>query len=198
MNPTLSSQLQGFYISIGVGVALGLFYDVFRIFRTVFRSEKRAVFFQDLFYMVCAAFVTFLVAVGVNYGEVRFYILAGELIGWCAYYLTVGMVTIRVFCFVSRVLHRFLIDPVKKILRRLFAWIAGRLKIVGKKIKTAVINQKKRLKHYREIVYNQSKSRRRAKLRQKETERIRKRKRRAVRRKGGAVRESHKKKKAKR
>lgn len=197
MNQPLASQLQGFYISIGVGVLLGLFYDVFRIFRTVFRSEKRAVFFQDLFYMICAAFVTFLTALGVNYGDVRFYILAGEAIGWCAYYLTVGMVTIRVFCFVSRVLHRFLIDPIKKVLRQFFHWIGCKLKILGKKVKTAAINQKKRLKQHRDIVYNHSMNRRKARLRKKEAARRRRMIGKNSRRKGGARREGYQKKKAK-
>lgn len=154
MNPTLAFQFQGFLISVGAGVLLAAFYDVFRIFRTVFHSVKRAVFFQDLFYMLCASFFTFLVALGVNYGEVRFYILAGEIIGWCLYYLTVGMITIRVFRFISSILHRFLIDPIKKILVKFFHWIIKKLKILGKKVKTAVINQKKRLKQHREIVYN--------------------------------------------
>lgn len=167
MNPTLASQFQGFYISVGAGVLLGIFYDVFRIFRTVFHSEKRAVFFQDLFYMLCAAFVTFLVSLGVNYGDVRFYILGGEVIGWCLYYITIGMVTLRVFLFVSHVLHRFLIDPIKKFLYKFFHWIGCKLKKLGKKMKTAAINQKKRLKQHREIVYNQSISRRKKKKRSK-------------------------------
>lgn len=165
MNSSLASQFQGFVISIGVGVLLGAFYDVFRIFRTVFRSEKRAVFFQDLFYMLCAAFVTFLLALGVNYGDVRFYILAGEVIGWCLYYLTVGMVTIQVFLFVSRILHKFLINPIKRIISKLFHWIFSKIKILCKKVKIVALNQKKRLKQHKEIVYNHSISKRKAKKR---------------------------------
>ena len=163
MNSSLGSQFQGFVISVGVGVLLGAFYDVFRIFRTVFKSEKRAVFFQDLFYMLCAAFVTFLLALGVNYGDVRFYILAGEIIGWCLYYLTAGMITIQVFLFISHILHKFLIDPIKRIFLKLSHWIFGKIKIFGKKVKIVALNQKKRLKQHREIVYNHSISKRKAK-----------------------------------
>jgi spore cortex biosynthesis protein YabQ len=197
VNPTLAFQLQGFYISIGAGVVLGIIYDLFRIFRTVFHSEKRAVFFQDLFYMLCAALVTFLVALGVNYGEVRFYILAGEAIGWCLYFFTVGNVTIRIFCFISRVLHRFLIDPVKRILQGIFCWIAGKLKIIGKKVRSAAINQKKRLKRHRDIVYNHSIKRRSDRLRKKQAGNRRKQKGRKVGRGGGAGYAGHKKRKAK-
>lgn len=160
---TLDSQLQGFLVSVLTGVLLGALYDIFRIYRTVFRPEKRAVFFQDLFYMICAAFVTFLLSLGVNYGEVRFYILAGEAIGWCLYYLTIGMVTIQVFRFISRILRRYLIGPVKRVFYRIFHWIFHKLKILCKNVKIAAENKKKRLKQHRQIVYNQSNGKRRNK-----------------------------------
>ena len=154
MNSSLASQFQGFVISVGVGILLGAYYDIFRIFRTVFQSEKRAVFFQDLFYMLSAAFITFLLALGVSYGEVRFYILAGELIGWCLYYLTAGMVTIQLFKFISYIVHRFFINPTKKILFQIFLWFRNRVNIIMKKVKIVAINRKKYLKHHSKIVYN--------------------------------------------
>ena len=36
--------------------------------------------------------ITFLFVLGFNYGESRFYILAGEGIGWIAYHITFGEV----------------------------------------------------------------------------------------------------------
>lgn len=167
MNLSLSFQLQGFVISIVTGLLLGAYYDIFRIFRTVFQSESRAVFFQDLFYMLSAAFITFLLSLGVNYGEVRFYILAGEMIGWCLYYLTVGMVTIRVFQFVSKILHKFLINPIRKISVRIFYFIFKMAKIIVRNTRIVTVNWKKHLKHHNTIVYNHfnSKHKRTAKLR---------------------------------
>ena len=154
MNSSLTSQFQGFVISVGVGVLLGAYYDIFRIFRTVFRSEKRAVFFQDLFYMLSAAFVTFLLSLGVNYGQVRFYILAGEIIGWCLYFLTVGMITIRLFQCISYVLHRFVINPIRKIILQILHWLCSIGNLILKKVKIVALNRKKCLKHHRKIVYN--------------------------------------------
>nr|WP_319488188.1 spore cortex biosynthesis protein YabQ [uncultured Caproiciproducens sp.] len=158
MNLSLAAQLQGFVISIAAGVFLGAYYDVFRIFRTVFQSERRAVFFQDLFYMLSAAFITFLLALGVNYGEVRFYILAGEAIGWCLYYLTVGLVTYRVFRFVSKIVRKLLIIPMKKLITKISHFIFSVIKIIVNNTKIVAVNQKKRLKHHREIVYNHFKA----------------------------------------
>ena len=154
MNSSLTSQFQGFVISVVAGVLLGAYYDIFRIFRTVFRPEKRAVFFQDIFYMLSAAFVTFLLALGVNYGEIRFYILAGEIIGWCLYFLTVGMITIRLFKCVSYILHRFLISPIRKIILQILHWLCSIVNIILKNVKIVALNRRKRLKHYSKIVYN--------------------------------------------
>lgn len=154
MNLSLASQLQGFVISVVAGAFLGAYYDVFRIFRTVFQSERRAVFFQDLFYMISAAFVTFLLALGVNYGEVRFYILAGEVIGWCLYYLTVGMVTIQVFRFVSKAVRKIIINPIKRLLATISQLIASLVKLIVKNTKIVAVNWKKRLKQHNDIVYN--------------------------------------------
>ena len=167
MNVSLSFQLQGFLISIACGVCLGLYYDFFRIFRTVFQSEKRTVFFQDLFYMLTAAFVTFLLALGVNYGEVRFYILAGEVIGWCLYFLTFGMVTIRVFHFASYVIHRFFINPIKKILSKLLHFLSNKIKLLLTNIKIKLVKWKKGLKPRNKIVYNHSKDKRKRKRKDK-------------------------------
>ena len=64
-------------MALAVGFALGAFYDVFRIFRVFARSEKRQVIWQDIFVCFVAAVVSFLVALAVNWGEVRFYLLAG-------------------------------------------------------------------------------------------------------------------------
>lgn len=162
MYSSLHLQLQGFQISILIGFLLGAFYDVFRIYRTVFGPEKRAVFFQDLFYMVCAAFLTFFLAVGVNYGEVRFYILAGEAVGWCLYYLTVGMVTYQVFRFVSHILRKYLFAPLRRYFTKISGWFGGKIKILCKNMKIAVQNRKKRLKQRKDIVYNQFKRKRMA------------------------------------
>lgn len=198
---SLASQFQGFLISVIIGILLGAFYDVFRIFRTVFKTEKRAVFFQDLFYMLCTAFVTFLLALGVNYGDVRFYIIAGEMIGWCLYYLTVGMVTYQVFRFVTRIAHKFLIDPIKGLILKLFHWIFHKIKILGKKVKIVALNQKKRLKQHREIVYNRTISKRRMKKSKAGKANVKKQKRMVKKRRGlrdGAGYEGYQDKKTKR
>jgi spore cortex biosynthesis protein YabQ len=167
LNVTLTWQLQGFLISIAAGFFLGAFYDVFRIFRTVFQSERRAVFYQDLFYMVAIAFVTFLVALGVNYGDVRFYILAGEGIGWCFYFLTVGFVTLQVFRFLAKIVKKYIISPIQWVNSKISHFIVQMTGTIVKNIKILAAIPKKRLKHCHSIVYNQCIGKVRERVKQK-------------------------------
>ena len=96
MEVTLSSQLLSLGISALVGLALAVVYDVFRVTRILFRTGKIAMYVQDILYGIAAAFVTFLLALAVNSGEIRFYIIGGELIGMAVYFLTLGRITVRI------------------------------------------------------------------------------------------------------
>lgn len=127
MGLTLEEQGQGFLIALAVGFALGAFYDVFRIFRVFARSEKRQVIWQDIFVCFVAAVISFLLALAVNWGEVRFYLLAGEAIGMCVYFLTLGEITLRLSHLLLRILtaikhflFRWIFHPVGCLLRWIF------------------------------------------------------------------------------
>lgn len=84
------SQLQVFCYSCLFGIVLGVFYDIFRIIRLFFACRYWNIFIQDILYFSFSGIMTFLFILSINFGEVRFYILAGEAIGWIIYYLTIG------------------------------------------------------------------------------------------------------------
>lgn len=114
-------------MALAVGFALGAFYDVFRIFRVFARSEKRQVIWQDIFVCFVAAVASFLLALAVNWGEVRFYLLAGEAIGMCVYFLTLGEITFRlaklllwILTAIKRFLLRWILRPIGRLFRRIF------------------------------------------------------------------------------
>ena len=85
-------QLVGILISLVAGILLAAVYDTMKIVRLLLSGEKSHVVVQDFFFMILAAFVTYLVSLAVSYGVVRFYVIACEIIGVCIYFLTLGMV----------------------------------------------------------------------------------------------------------
>ena len=76
--------------SAALGVCLGIFYDIFRITRLIINPKNLSVFIQDIVYFLVSGLITFLFVLIFNYGESRFYILAGEALGWIIYHISLG------------------------------------------------------------------------------------------------------------
>lgn len=82
----LSVQMYIFIKSVALGFMTGFIYNLFMLFRISFMKNAFAVFFQDVIFFVGVSILTFLFVLETNYGQIRFYIFAGELIGFCLYY----------------------------------------------------------------------------------------------------------------
>lgn len=80
--------------SIALGAVLGVCYDVFRVLRVAVRHSAAAAAVEDIiFALVCAA-ATLLYLIHADCGEIRIFVLAGELVGFVLYYVTVGALVI--------------------------------------------------------------------------------------------------------
>ena len=128
-----------FGFSIIFGAFLGIFYDIFRIIRIFFKCKFWNVFIQDIIYFFLSGVSTFLFILFINSGEIRFYILAGELMGFTLYYLTLGSLVYGIFYRFSRVIKKFF----TKIFRALFVPIkssVGKIRLIC--LKKKINNQK--------------------------------------------------------
>lgn len=76
--------------SVALGVFLGIFYDMFRLIRLLINPKNLSVFIQDVIYFLVSGLITFIFVLIFNYGESRFYILAGEALGWILYHISLG------------------------------------------------------------------------------------------------------------
>ena len=77
MEMTNGQQLNELFLSCGMGFLLGAYYDIFRVIRLVMRPGKRTIFFQDLFFFLSSAVVTFIFSLSVMDGQLRFYLFWG-------------------------------------------------------------------------------------------------------------------------
>lgn len=156
MNLPLEEQVRGFLIAVAAGLIMGLLYDLFRVYRLLMRPPRRQVFFLDVLVLCACAFLTFLVALAVSNGTLRFYIFLGEGIGWCAYALSLGQVTVRLARVLLRLLQKLLFAP----LARLWAFCRGglaRLARRGKSFWKKIFKQRKKpLKQRGNVVYNRN------------------------------------------
>lgn len=90
MNEFFNTQFMVFGFSCFLGIMLGFLYDCFRLVRMMINPKNIFIFMQDIIYFFVSAVITFLFVLVFNNGESRFYILAGEGIGWIVYHLTFG------------------------------------------------------------------------------------------------------------
>lgn len=90
MSEMFLKELWIFSYSCLLGLGLGILYDVFRIVRMLINTKNITIFLQDVIYFIVSGLITFLFVLGINEGQSRFYILAGEGIGWIAYHITLG------------------------------------------------------------------------------------------------------------
>lgn len=85
-----------FLYAVALGAILCAVYDVFRIIRIAFGGKITAVFIEDIIFSIIALLMTFIFVVAFNNGELRFFVLLGELIGFTVYYFTIGKLTMGI------------------------------------------------------------------------------------------------------
>jgi spore cortex biosynthesis protein YabQ len=116
---SIAQQTIAFLTACLFGMALGAIYDIFRIFRIAIPCGKIAVFIQDIIFWIICATLSFLFMLYTNTGEIRAFYIFGELLGFCIYYFTIGILVFKsakaVTQFIKKLLRlfaRFVLKPI--------------------------------------------------------------------------------------
>lgn len=169
MQFTNNEQLYELFLCGGLGFLLGVYYDVFRVARLILRPSKGIIFVQDVFFFFSSGVVTFLFSLTVTGGALRLYVFTGLLIGFAAYYFTIGRVVMRCAKTVAAIILRlwhwlwagifFPFRLIFRLLRRPFAFLERIGRKTGQKTGTFFRKcrdfLKKHLKLPRRLLYNQ-------------------------------------------
>lgn len=153
---SLATQTKGFLLSLGLGFIMGIFYDLFRILRLAISNSKALIIVFDVLYCIFLCFVTFLFCLTINEGQIRFYLLMGEAVGFAVYYFSLGVV---IFSFGERI-----VDFTKRCLKRVilvlffpFRWIFKRTGKLLNKIFKKGQKRSKNLKNKSKLLLKVSK-----------------------------------------
>ena len=156
-----SEQMLIFLASLGVGFLLGVLYDFLRALRLSFTKGKIAVIIFDLLYFFMVAFVSYMFILAANKGEVRSYIIIGELLGAVFYYFSLGFALMKLTDKFVLILKRFYLLVFKivsfpfHLIKNIFLKVFGKFKVILKKSeKKSKKIQKKVLPKVRVYVYN--------------------------------------------
>ena len=110
------SLVPGFLLAIVAGGLLGAVYDSFRVLRILLGGGRRWQVLFDMMTMAAAALLTFLVALAAEAGRLRFYLLAGEAMGFCLWALTFGELTLWAASLLEK-----LLAGISRLIRWIFA-----------------------------------------------------------------------------
>ena len=87
---SMNAQASLFLLMVAAGGAIGLLYDILRIFRKMIPHSGILMQLEDAVYWVVVIFVMFLLIMQKNNGEIRIFVLFGIFLGMGLYYLMVS------------------------------------------------------------------------------------------------------------
>ncbi|MBP0979085.1 MAG: spore cortex biosynthesis protein YabQ [Oscillospiraceae bacterium] len=151
MNIIISEQLIFFLRSILLGVILGFVFDVFKILRLLVKHNNIFVFIEDILFFCISAIFSYSFLINISYGQIRLFILIGQLIGFILYKLSVSNFVVKLIVFVINLFLRTIVRPIYKFALCIFKVIFVNLtKFFIKNVNFL----KKLLKNRIDIVYN--------------------------------------------
>lgn len=151
--PSIQEQTHLFLITVLTGVALGLLYDGFRIFRKAIPHFDLITNIEDLLYWILVAISIFYILFNKNYGEIRGFAFLGAILGVMLYFLVcspwimkisdmiikviskgIGLL-IRIVTLPFRFMYRIFGKPCKKVKRKITRDIKKNFKAIQVRMK---------------------------------------------------------------
>lgn len=138
----LSVQIENLMPALGLGFLLGFVYDAVRFLRLVLSEGKIFLFVSDMLFVVFCAFTSFLLFLGVNNGNIRFYLILAEITGAVIYFCTAGLIVMS--------LYRKSANMIKKITGAIFTpfiFLKKKISTIVKKLKGKIDDILKKMKN---------------------------------------------------
>ena len=92
---TIAKDTRLFLLSLAVGAGMSFLYDLLRVLRRRTAHRAAAVSLEDILYFLLCALLHFAFVLKDNRGQLRGYILVGELLGWVCWHLSAGAVLVE-------------------------------------------------------------------------------------------------------
>ncbi len=156
-----SEQTVIFLSSLGIGFLLGVLYDLIRIFRLSLTKSHIATIVFDVIYFLLFGFISYIFILAANKGEIRSYIVIGEIIGALFYYFSFGPIAVRITNKLVALIKRIfkviftVFSFPFRLISKAFHTVFSKISIIFKKTeKKSSKMQKKVLQKLRLYVYN--------------------------------------------
>lgn len=134
MPKTTNYDFLTFFYCVIAGVALSLLCDLLRALRKYLKFGAAASFIADLLFFFVAALLTFFMQFVYSNGQLRWYILGGELAGFAAARAAISPFSNKLARIINRVLRIF-IKPIRMLIGKAKKLIGTVFGIFGKNIR---------------------------------------------------------------
>ncbi|MDE6789472.1 MAG: spore cortex biosynthesis protein YabQ [Ruminococcus sp.] len=157
---SIHEELVLFLLSCAAGAFIGVFYDIFRTLRLIIKHNFFFIIVEDVLFLSCyAVFLSAFASVQAR-GELRFYFIIGNALGFTLYFFTLGSFVIRtfrkLFGFVGRIL-----SPIKAIYVILCKKAGGKFVESSKNIVKHIKKANFLLQSDKHLLYNKNESKKR-------------------------------------
>lgn len=121
---SMSGQGLLFLTTVAAGFAIGFVYDIFRIVRKTVPHSHLMVQVEDVLYWVAVSLLMFYFMLHRNYGEIRFFSIAGAALGMILYFYSVSVIVMKVSVAVIGFMQKVILAVVG-ILLAPFKWLVN-------------------------------------------------------------------------
>ena len=135
--PPISAECSCFGNSLLLGAALQMVFCLICVMRIVFRHKPLQLFIEDFLYIVFMAAASFVFLMRFCYGRPRWYVFAGELLGWILFKIIIGDRVVKLLSLAVKLVLKLLSMVIAAILlpfKLVFGFIAAKLKQLLKNI----------------------------------------------------------------
>lgn len=108
MNEMVGTQTMLFLKCIEIGILMGMIYDLIRIFRKIIPHPNFLVQIEDSLYWIICALIGFGMLYMHNYGEIRFFVFIGIILGAVFYFATFSIIFMKIATYIIDLVKKFI------------------------------------------------------------------------------------------
>lgn len=154
MENTTIMQLYSLFVFTISGIIIGLFFDIFRVFRRTFKTSDFITYLQDIIFWTCTGLFILFVLFKVNNGEIRSYSIIGLIAGTLIYMFTISKhfikINVIIVTFFKNIISKILfivLFPIKFIFKLLKKIILKPISFIVVNIRINFTNSYKKIKN---------------------------------------------------
>lgn len=152
MDNSIAMQLYSLLIFTISGIAIGIFFDIFRILRKSFKTPDIVTYIEDIIFWIFTGVFFLFMLFKFNNGQIRNYVIIGLLLGIIIYMLAISKYFIKVNVTIINFIKNIITYPIKLIWNLLkkilkpFAFIIINIRKLSTNFCTKIFNVTKKSK----------------------------------------------------